>query len=69
MVLNRQEQATSQYNQEHGFTNIMLYSFMHFIHKQEGSQYEILYKHLRKRTIIPIYKNKTKKRVMHIVNS
>ena len=31
--------------------NIMLYSFIHFIHKQEGSQCDILYKHLRKRAI------------------
>ena len=50
--------------------NIMLYSFIHFIHKQEGSQCDILYKHLRKRTLPLIYeKNKTKKRVIHIVYS
>jgi len=48
---------------------IMLYSFIHFIHKQEGSQCEILYKHLRKRTLTLIYKNKIKKSVMHIVYS
>jgi len=49
--------------------NIMLYSFIHFIHKQEGCQCEILYKHLRKRTLTLIYKNKTKITVMHIVYS
>jgi len=49
--------------------NIMLFSFIHFMHKQEGSQCEILYKHLRKRTLTLIYKNKTKKSVMYIVYS
>ena len=40
--------------------NIMLYSFIHFIYKQEGSQSDVLYKHLRKRTLI--YKKKLNKK-------
>ena len=50
--------------------NIMLYSFIHFIHQQEGSQCDILYKHLRKRTVTLIYeKQNKKKRLIHIVYS
>ena len=49
--------------------NIMLYSFIHFIHKQEDCQCDILYKHLRKRTLTLIYKSRTKISVMHIVYS
>jgi hypothetical protein len=41
--------------------NIMLYSFIHFIHKQEDSQCDILYKHLRKRTLTLNYEKQNKK--------